>query len=164
MTAGERQRHRRLLLERDSWAAEVIKHDLSGDRGLIQEYTRLVANHSRIGVGGGVSLAHLVMGAFDLLALEVPPENVIETAMFGVHHHLEMMALRWREVLNMAGRDASRERASGRLEWAEVGDCRVAEVQEGARRPDGSSQELRCLPPNPARPEGLSSRLQRREW
>lgn len=154
--AGERQRHRRHLLERDSWAAEVIKHNLSGDRGLIQEYTRLVANHSRIGVGGGTSLAHLVMGAFDLLAMEVPPESVIDTAMYGVHHHLEMLALRWREVLNMAGRDASRERACGRLEWAGVGDCRVAEAQEGR---EGRWEQQEPMPSTESCPaDGLSSR------
>jgi len=88
-------------------------------------------------VGGGVSLAHLVMGAFDLLAMEVPPERVIETAMFGVHHHLEMLALRWREVLNMADRDANRERARGRLAWAGVGGSQVIETQEGPQRQVG---------------------------
>lgn len=135
--ATERQRYRRHLLERDPWAAEVIKNDLPEESGLVQEYTRLVANHSRIGVGGGVSLAHLVMGAFDLLAMEVPPERVIETAMFEVHHHLEMLALRWREALNMADRDANRERACGRLAWAAVGGSQVIETQEGPQRQVG---------------------------
>ena len=81
----------------------------------VEDFARLTHSYSRIGVGGGVSLSHLVLAGFDLLAMEVDRAQILEIAMASVRRHLEILALQWQEVLDMDSSMTNREKSQAIL-------------------------------------------------
>ena len=80
-----------------------------------EDFARLANGYSRIGVGGGVSLSHLVLAAFALLAKEADQDELLEIAMASVRRHLEILALQWQEVLDMDSSMTNRMKAQALL-------------------------------------------------
>ena len=112
--------------ERRKWHKRGVEgqHVLDGGSGEtgfagasrpVEDFARLAHSYARIGVGGGVSLSHLVLAGFDLLAMEADRDQLLEISMVSVRRHLQSLALQWQEVLAMDSSMTNRERSQALL-------------------------------------------------
>ena len=113
----------------------------------VEDFARLAHAYSRIGVGGGVSLSHLVLAGFDLLAMEADQDQILEIAMASVRRHLQILALQWEEVLAMDSSMTNRAKAQALLVSTPFHNGQDRNELEHAKPGPESPEDIRSIGP-----------------